>query len=101
MRQDELLESPLTHVAKRILVQIASTPPWADICERVECLAGAAIPRFAEDGRDTWLVFDYRHVEFCMYDHEDSLLITLNNFECPAEVLLDVLHHFFETPPGG
>lgn len=73
---------------------------WESIRECVERWDRAEGIQFLADRYETFLLFHFGGHGFCLYDHDATLRICVNDANCPREILAEVRDHFAAFLPS-
>ena len=91
----ELLYNLIMHDGSRHFGDLPQTALWYDVRDHVARLAGATLTGFVtDDVTEAWIDFTYRGHAFSINDQFGDYWFFVNDPNCPAEILCEVLSHF-------
>jgi hypothetical protein len=76
------------------------TRTWMAIREYVERWERAEGVCFLADRLETFLLFNYGGYDFCVHDDEATLHLSVNDANCPRQILAEVTEHFAAFLPS-
>ncbi|BBO35686.1 hypothetical protein [Lacipirellula parvula] len=82
------------YAVPRIFAELPYTHSWLKICQHAERLDRAEITEFDTNVEGTWLRFFYRDYIFSIGERGARVQLTVNDADCPTDVMLEVNEHF-------
>jgi hypothetical protein len=88
------LLTPLRNTRQRQFNQFPRKRTWREIRDSLARLEGAETVLFIGTDYDTWLVFAYQGHEFSINDQDAAYAFSVQEADCPEEVIERVSRHF-------